>query len=441
MVDCVRLVGATSEQFNTDVKNMLGLNDGQLWPVKGWSQFVEKGGFAGIIDWLPFDNCVAAIPVLQQTIQEKLQQIFEITGIPDIARGFSDPNETLGAQKRKLRAMGTKAERAATDVQRFAREILAKMAEMIFEPGFFADETIALMCGRDQMPPDDQQNFPAALELLRNDRLRTFRVEIETDSTMANDEEEDKESRMEYINAMNALVGNIAQVSQFRPELMNPMIQSALFAARAFRTGKPLEGAWEKAMQEIEDNDEAAAQNPPPPDYEQMKVQTEQAKNQTEQMKVQIMGQELQMKQSAEQFKQQFEPWIRTQELEQKNQKMQMDFQLESQKIQIDGLKVQSEQQIAETEKELETFKAQFMSAMEQARLELEKYRVINSEGEKQLEEKRLAQEQQIELLRMAHEEKLADKQATAAPTKRGKRVHKVVRTPSGFVGESTDGE
>lgn len=439
MIDCIRFVGATASQFNKDMKNMLKLDDGQLWPIDNWPQFAEKGGIKGVMDWLPFDQAVAAIPSLMQYRDDLLAKLDLITGIPDIVRGSSDPNETAAAQQRKSHWVTIKISEKQADVQRFCRQIVQKMAEIIFEPGLFADETIAMMCGVPQMAPDDQANFPAALTTLRDDRLRTFQVNIETDSTIATDEEEDKQTRMEYINAVSQLVAQIQNVSQFRPELLNPMIESVLFTVRAFRTGRPLEGAWEAAMQQIEDNDLEAKQNPPPPppDYESQKLQ--------------LMSQDLQIKGQAEQFKE----WIDSQRLQLEGQSQQMQFDLDSQKIQIEGMKVQSKSQIDATEQQLKAFQQQFAQFVQTQTLELEKYKVVLDEKEKFLEEARLQQQERLDAkekasgsgkgggavhLNFQTEGGISVHNPAPVPEKKSKRkVVKIRRTPEGLEGEAID--
>ena len=379
LVECIRFVGATASMFNEDVKNILKLDDGQLWPIQQWQMWSEKGGFKGAMDWLPFDQCVAAIQPLMQYQDKLVAQIHEITGIPDIVRGASDPTETLGAQQQKAHWTVVKISEKQAEVQRFCREIIGKMAEIIFEPGLFTDETIKLMCGVETMPIEDQQNVDAALYLLRNDRLRTFRVDIETDSTIAVDEDQDKAARMEYIGAINQLMGNIQNVAQFKPELMAPIIESALFATRAFRTGRPLEGAWEQALQTVQDNDKAARDNPPPPPPDYAAQQLE------------LQSQELQQKSA-----------MQAQELQLKAQSSQMEYEIQAQKLQIEWAKLQDKSKAEQMDRDLDAWKANFQQFVEQQRLELEKYESTLSLQEKFQEEKRLEMENRIEGVKLS---------------------------------------
>lgn len=407
MTQCIRLVGAAAASLNAHIKNILRLDDGQLQPVEAWQQFAgEKGGLSGAIDWFPFDRAIDAIAALEQRKQTLISDIMEITGIPDIVRGASDPNETLGAQQLKGHWTVVKIAEKQADVQRFCRDIVGKVAEILFEPGLFSDETLALMCGVAQMSQEDQAMFPQALALLRSDRLRTFRVDIETDSTIALDEDQDKAARMEYINAVNQLFSSVQQVSQFRPELMQPMIESALFAVRGFRAGRPVEAAWERAIQIMEDNDKAAAENPqpPPPDYEMQKLQIESQRVQIEQQKAQVdaqaKAQELQ---------------IKSEQLQLDGQKMQGDFAIKSQQIQLESQKLMNEAQIAQTEAELKQFQAQFEQFVETQRLELDKFTSVLDEKEKLLEEARLAKDTQLEQIR--HYERMSIQGLKPLPT------------------------
>ncbi|WP_230685885.1 hypothetical protein, partial [Streptococcus pneumoniae] len=77
----------------------------------------------------------------------------------------------------------------------FARDLLALAGEIIAE--HFSPQTIALMVGAQEQPPEFQEAFPQAVELLRNDALRNFRVEIETDSTVSVDENTEKQQATE----------------------------------------------------------------------------------------------------------------------------------------------------------------------------------------------------------------------------------------------------
>lgn len=394
MADCVRLVGAMAKSYYQDVKNILKLKDGDVWPMEQWATWTEKGGFKGAIDWLSFEECANAIPVLTTYQQNLLQQIYDIVGLPDIVRGASDPNDPVYTQQQKSQWVIIKIQDKQEDVQRFCRDLISKVAEIIFEPGLFADETIALACGIAQKEPEDQQNFPMALALLRDDRLRTFRVDIETDSTIAIDEDANCQRWMTYLESIKNVVSEIEAVTTFRPELMHPIIESAKQAVRCMRTGRVVEGAWDKAWDQIET---AMAQPPPPPPPPPPDPMFE-----IEMQKLQLAHQ-----------KEAFEEWYKSQELQQKGMAEQMKFEIDSQKVQVDGMKFQSQAQIDGTAQNLEKFKMNFAQYIETQKLELEKFKTSLDEKEKFLQEARLSAQDQLDAQK--HAEKLAEIQTAGA--------------------------
>lgn len=410
MAECIRLVGATASMFHNDVKNMLQLSDGQLWPIENWTSFVERSGLKGAIDWLPFDQCVAALGPLQAYQDKLLAQIWEITGIPDVVRGASDPQETAAAQQLKSHWVTIKVSEKQADVQRFVRETISKMAEIIFEEGLFSDETIYLMAGVQQMSPEDQAMAPQALQLLRSDRLRTFRVDIETDSTIAAEDDLNKGAWAEYFEVINQLMGSVQNVSQFRPELMAPMLEAAKAAVRTLRSGRAVEGAFDMAIQKIEDNDKAAAENPqpPPPDpaiiQAQAYAQDIQAKNQLKQLEMQNHAMEMQASQQVDMQKLQFQ----AQELQQKATEAQMRYDVDMQKIQLESAKVMNKKEMDQLMTQLDQFKAQFTAEAEKQRVEIEQYRVAMSAREELIEEARLKQQEMVDLMKASSSQESA---------------------------------
>jgi hypothetical protein len=389
IVDCIRVVGVTAASLNADLKNMLKLNDGDLWPIEQWVTFSERGGLRGAVDWFPFEQAANVLPTLIQYQQHCISLIFEqIVGLPDIVRGFSDPNETAAAQQKKSHWTVVRVAEKQQDVQRFCRDIVGITAEIMFEPGLFSDETLSLMAGAEQFSPEDQALWPEALAMLRNDRLRTFRVDIETDSTIAADQELDKQSRTEFIGAITQLFGQVQSVVQFSPELMKPMLESALFAARAFKAGRALEGAFEQAIDRIVEQQKQPPP-PPPPDYEMQKLQLE--------------SQGLQLKAQEAQGKAQLE--MQKLQLEAEDKRAKID--IEMQKMQLEMRRIMSDEQRDSFDARLEEFKEQFnqwaesqrlqlQQMTESQRLELEKAATILQEREKLIEEARLKQEQML---------------------------------------------
>jgi len=116
-----------------------------------------------------------------------------------------------------------------------------------------------------------------AIELLRNDKLRGFRIDIETDSTIAGDAEQEKESRIAFIEGVTKFIETAAQVTAQAPAFAPLAAKMLQFAVRGFRVGRDLETAIEEFCEQAEKQAKENAGNQKP-DPEQIKQETEKIK-------------------------------------------------------------------------------------------------------------------------------------------------------------------
>jgi hypothetical protein len=149
-----------------------------------------------------------------------------------------------------------------------------------------------------QLPPgpQDQQGqqppvtIDAVMELLSNDRMRGFRIDVETDSLVEADQDADKKRRIEFVTSVAEYIAKTGPVAQQMPALA-PMIGEMLkFAVRGFKVGQEIEDAIDKGM----DAAGMALKNPPPPQPspdELIKLEGIKAKTQAEIQKAQIDAQ------------------------------------------------------------------------------------------------------------------------------------------------------
>jgi hypothetical protein len=132
-------------------------------PVESWTAFTEKGG-ARMIDWLPLDMVSAAIKTCVEIRQALINDVYQITGISDILRGDTDPNETLGAQEIKAQTGSRRIQTCQRDLARFARDLAELVGEVIAE--VFQPKTIAAMSGYDMTVEAPQQLISQAQLLM-----------------------------------------------------------------------------------------------------------------------------------------------------------------------------------------------------------------------------------------------------------------------------------
>lgn len=317
-----------------------------LIPVDSWAMFAQAGGLKGAIDWVPVEAIAATLKILVETRSQIMADLDMVTGINDISRGTSDARETMGGVRIKQNATSGRLQERQDDMSRFCREIICIMGEIVSElyspetliqvSGALYDEGLdppALApqianaapfppMGHNGGPPmataplgpappqqpgpigsppaagmlssqipqetlDQKQQRKLAMilqgiELLRNDKLRGFRIDIETDSTIQGDAQQEKESRIAFVEGVTKFIETAAQVTMGIPTFAPLAAKMLQFAVRGFRVGRDLEAAIEDFAEKAEIDAKAKASQPPPPNPELIKAQTEMMKSQAE---------------------------------------------------------------------------------------------------------------------------------------------------------------
>jgi len=121
------------------------LEDGQFIPFKNLSSLSQSGGLAAAFQTRDLAPIAAAIQALSQRAMELINGIYEITGISDILRGSSDPNETAAAQGIKKQSGSQRIQLKQKEVQRFVRDLYRIKAELVAE--HFEREILSDMSG------------------------------------------------------------------------------------------------------------------------------------------------------------------------------------------------------------------------------------------------------------------------------------------------------
>ena len=332
-----------------------------LIPVHNWMAFAEKQGMKGAIDLVDITPFATALASCYQAMEQVKNQIYELMGIADIQRGQSDPNDTLGAQVIKSNNAAGRLKTQQHAVVDFATSLLTIKAQIICNQ--FTDETLIKISGAMQLSDEDKMLVPQAIALLRDEASKNFRIEVTSDSMIYQDEQQEKQDRMQFLQAVGGFFQQAVPLVQSQPELAPMAIELLKFGVTAFKAGKQLEGIIDETADKLRDQAKQAQGNPKPPSeavqIEQMKQQgaqqanqqksqmemqkfqaEQQAKAQELQMQAQAQIKEAQMKMQIEQHKQE----MQAQENMQRNQleheramaQSQADAQLEIQKLQME---------------------------------------------------------------------------------------------------------
>lgn len=263
LVKAVKAVGVYDASQPEIARLMQEGTDNVLIPVKNWGAFSTAGGLKGTVDMLPLDTVVKTLNELYKAREVCKQVIYEVTGLSDVIRGSSDPNETATAQGIKSNFASLRLKETQQDVSRFATDILRMKAQIM--ASLYRAETLIAMSGIEQT--DDAQYAQAAIELLRNETMRNYRIDIAADSMVELDEQAEKQSRMEFLQAVGGFLKEAVAAGQTQPELAPLLGEMLMFAVRSFKAGRPIEAAFEKFTQQM------AQPQQPKPDPEAAKAQ------------------------------------------------------------------------------------------------------------------------------------------------------------------------
>jgi hypothetical protein len=296
-----------------------------------WAAFSEKGGLKGSIDLIPIETFAAALLQCYQARADIKSQVYEITGISDIVRGQGAASETATAQQIKGQYAGLRLKSMQEGVAIFATELLRIKAQIICSK--YQDKTILAYSAAQQMSQDDQALIPQALQLIRNDPMRCFRIEVAADSLVQIDEQQTKQERLEFLGATANFLREAVPAGQQVPELVPAMMALIKFGIAGFKQARTIEGTFDVALQKLEAKAAQMAANPQPnPEVQKAQAQA-QADAQTAQMQAQADAQVEQFKAQAnaqiEQMKMQHESQMQTQQLahQQAMEQMKLDHE------------------------------------------------------------------------------------------------------------------
>ena len=317
---------AGSGEIGDAIESAIKRNDNNqiMIPISNWAAFGNTGA-KDMIVWLPIDVIANTITGLVALRKELIDDVYQITGLSDIMRGSTEASETATAQQLKsqygsVRIRDRQAElvRVARDIARIVAEIMAEnfspktlldmsQYEIKTDAEVAAEAEQAIASAQQQaqqalanpeMVAQAQQNPQAAQQmldqlkqqteaqvdkinkqptiekvmgLLREQRLRPFVLDIETDSTIQPNEDAAKQRATEFVTAVGGFMNQAAAIVQIVPQSAPLMSDTLKYVASQFRAGRELEGS----IEEFADAMKAMAGQPKPPDPAQIKAESD----------------------------------------------------------------------------------------------------------------------------------------------------------------------
>ena len=331
-----------------------------LVPIANWAAF---GGTKEVIIWLPIDMIAQTITALVALRKEVISDIYQITGLSDIMRGSTNPNETLGAQELKSEYGSVRIRDKQQELVRLARDLVEIATGIITEK--FATKTMIEMTQTDlptqqmvneqmqqlladmnhqqqqfnqvqqimqlpqvqqkaqqspQIVQQMQQQFQQLQQLgqetmkklkdkptleqviafLKNNRIKSFVLDIETDSTIQSMESAEKKARTEFTAVLAQLLPQLSQMIQAEPKTAEFCGEMLKFTTAPFRAGRALDGAISNLVDLMKQKSDQPKGDDPTTQAMKTQMQIEQMKDQTNQKKIQMEAESEQAKLQAQ---------------------------------------------------------------------------------------------------------------------------------------------
>lgn len=366
LVKQAKFTGAyTSFAEKSDVENIMNGEDGEFKPLKTTANIDDA---RKLVVFKPLNEIANTITILRTEKMALKQDIQEITGLSDIVRGASVASETATAQQLKGNFAISRIQPLQKEVEFTIRDTLRLLAELAVEKMSIneiikitglkvVDVDLILTNAKqslemekqqainllDPQKPDFQEklamleqqvqigfqktvkdlqdqlkgfviqfkDLPKLAKTIKDDKLRCISIDIETDSTVKIDQNQEKMDRMEYIRTISGTIQSMVPAVQTGVISKDALNEFVIFASKPFKVGRNLEN-YLKNEEPIEEK----------PDPQAMMAQAEME--------------------------------LRQQELQLKAQEITGKLELEQQKVNVEKAKVLNDQNKFETKIEFE---------------------------------------------------------------------------------------
>ena len=310
IVKAIKARGIYDTELGDDIKRLFEADDNEMVPADKTSSLAAEKGLQNAIWFAPIEQLINTLDKLYIAREACKRVIYEVTGMSDIIRGASVASETASAQKLKSEWGTLRLKPKQKEVQRYARDLLRMMLEIAATK--FSEQTWAKMTGlpfllepkfneltavraalaaqvqQDQIraqimasqaqgqsapPPaptpamqqlqqvEQQLQTPKwsdVLALLQDDIQRSYRIDIETNSTVEPEAVEDQKNISEVMTALGQFLNGVTPlvVSETMPFQAAQSMMLAI--VRRFRFGTEIED-YVKQMQAPKPPDDGKA--------------------------------------------------------------------------------------------------------------------------------------------------------------------------------------
>jgi len=260
-----------------ELSHLADAGDNDFVPSENFAQLAAKGGLQSVFQQEDIAPIAQVLQGLYQQRNQVLDTIYQITGISDIIRGSTKASETATAQQLKAQFGSMRMRKKQSEIAEYIRDLFRLKAEIIAE--HYEPETLAAMTAL--------TITPEMMQIMRDDKLRGYSIDIESDATIFTDEEEEKKTRIEFLSSFGAYLQQAIGIANQSPALTPLAFQALRFLMGAWKVGRTFEDVIDRTEAQLTQQAQQALQaGPQPSEAERIaaqKMQTEMAKEELKQ--------------------------------------------------------------------------------------------------------------------------------------------------------------
>ena len=254
------------------------------------------GDLKNFAQYINTEGVILSLQQLYQSLEQRLQSLFKLTGTSDLLQGLTTTNtdKTLGERQMEEKYAINQLAEYQRKMQEYVRDSYQLLCEMALKN--FKDSSLDKYIMPQTLDEDNRSRYRAAIGMLKENEKR-FRIELETDSTIAINEQFDKAMRIELVNILTAALEKTANVAATQPGLVKIDLHAMKYLIQGFRQGKMFQTEITQAIDDVIKQ----LENTPPgfnKDQEEINIKKEELK---------IYAQEVGMKAGSDQAKVQIE--------------------------------------------------------------------------------------------------------------------------------------
>jgi hypothetical protein len=271
-----------------ELKDLLAQADTVFIGVKDYTELLAKGGLVAAFQAVDISPIMVILEGLHEQRRTLIELIYELSGISDLARGSTDPTETLGAQQLKKTYGSNRFRMREDDSRRFAAEAYSIKGEIIAEmftreqmeamsgihlpkreeidkakgklQQIMAVQQAAQQAGKQVPPPDENEmrelqrtanckwSWEDVSGVLESDYRRCYVCDVQTDQSEFMDDNAEQTNRSNFFNMVMMTFEKAAPMIAGNPKAGEVYKQLIMFVIASFKAGRSQEEGLEQAI-------------------------------------------------------------------------------------------------------------------------------------------------------------------------------------------------